>query len=282
MFRGHLHISYTNKGNGMFWLCGWLKSKKKMEPEDREVVERTAMMITGQFEGAGWGGVAGNFDGQGLSAGVLQWNFGQGTLQQLLLKYQATYGDIPRKYFPKNINPLAYYDPVEAVEFAKKFMLDDEGDVMPRWERAWDRFLTTDRGKAVQTAMSRPYLEKAEAMMIEAGMNSTRTFCFFFDVAVQNGSMKGVKVGRIPNTALLNMIIRNSGSKNKELWEKAPMSVEQTILLLAAYDRSRLSNPRWVLDVMSRKGTIAVGQGIVHGKKYDFNRWFKDQRNFLP
>jgi hypothetical protein len=45
-------------------------------------VKAKALTITSFFEG--W--LAGNFDGQGMSYGYLQWNFGSGTLQPLFLR----------------------------------------------------------------------------------------------------------------------------------------------------------------------------------------------------
>ena len=51
------------------------------------------LALTGAFETAagfpgGFSHVAGNFDGQGISFGALQWNLGQGTLQPLLAQME--------------------------------------------------------------------------------------------------------------------------------------------------------------------------------------------------
>jgi len=48
----------------------------------------TAIGITGNFENPGdpFQGVTGNFDGQGISLGVLQWNIGQGSLPPLVIE----------------------------------------------------------------------------------------------------------------------------------------------------------------------------------------------------
>lgn len=46
-----------------------------------------ALNITGSFEGnVGWKNLAGNFDGQGISMGLMQQNLGQGTLQPLWIE----------------------------------------------------------------------------------------------------------------------------------------------------------------------------------------------------
>lgn len=50
------------------------------------------MQIVARYETNGcWGGATGNFDGQWLSAGVMQWNLGTGSLQPLLKRYVTKY-----------------------------------------------------------------------------------------------------------------------------------------------------------------------------------------------
>ena len=53
-----------------------------------------AIKITSFYEGSGFDEVTGNFDGQGLSYGILQWNFGQGTLQPIFKNLFARYPNV--------------------------------------------------------------------------------------------------------------------------------------------------------------------------------------------
>ena len=51
-----------------------------------------ALNISGSFEGPnGWQNLTNNFDGQGMSYGLLNQNFGQGTLQPLLIQMRNRY-----------------------------------------------------------------------------------------------------------------------------------------------------------------------------------------------
>jgi hypothetical protein len=51
-----------------------------------------ALMATAEFETIGcWAGPVGNFDAQTLSVGVLQWNYGQNSLQPLMNAYRASF-----------------------------------------------------------------------------------------------------------------------------------------------------------------------------------------------
>lgn len=46
--------------------------------------EEKCFLLTAAFEGGGYTALSGNFDGQGVSFGFLQWNLGRGTLQPLI------------------------------------------------------------------------------------------------------------------------------------------------------------------------------------------------------
>lgn len=224
---------------------------------------KLALEITGSFEGAGWGGVARNFDGQGLSFGILQWNYGQGTLQKLLLRYQEKHGLI--EGFPEDINESARMNPTEAIKFSERMQSPQR--VKTEWQDAWRRF-----GEAnidLQKEMAEPYAKKADEMMRNFGMSSTRAFCFFFDVAVQNGSMKDVKRVTPLDEELLTII--DAAQNNKDVWLEVPSNPEQRVLLKAAWDRSLRASKQWQMDVFYRKGAIAMGCGYVHKKYRSFS-----------
>jgi hypothetical protein len=57
--------------------------------DDKGLLE-LCLKISGSFENGApdYHGVTGNFDGQGISVGVLQWNAGQGSLQIAALKHR--------------------------------------------------------------------------------------------------------------------------------------------------------------------------------------------------
>lgn len=56
---------------------------------DREAF-KIALSISGSYEGNnGWKNITGNFDGTGMSLGLLNQNFGSGTLQPMLLKMMS-------------------------------------------------------------------------------------------------------------------------------------------------------------------------------------------------
>ncbi|HEX9080201.1 MAG TPA: peptidoglycan-binding domain-containing protein, partial [Desulfuromonadaceae bacterium] len=70
------------------------------------------LALTGAFEtGAAipdcFSGLTGDCDGQGISLGVLQWNFGQGSLQPLLRRMVTDHGERCRAVFHEHCDLLA-------------------------------------------------------------------------------------------------------------------------------------------------------------------------------
>ena len=107
----------------------------------------TALQITGSFEGSGYNQISGNFDGQGISAGILQWNYGQGSLQNKILRPLIDeYGtEVIDEKFPLPVCQTAYMTPKEAIAFAKKYMLDDKGRLRKNWADGWRSRSPEDR-----------------------------------------------------------------------------------------------------------------------------------------
>lgn len=59
----------------------------KESDQNRKILSLTTYFETNKKIDDAFKIVAGNFDGQGISFGCLQWNFGQQTLQPIFLKY---------------------------------------------------------------------------------------------------------------------------------------------------------------------------------------------------
>ncbi len=85
-------------------ICTTLDFKSVTWPLDLTDFEHTyyalSLNITGSFEGhVGWKNIAGNFDGQGISLGLLQQNLGQGSLQPLLIEMYQSRLDVLESFF---------------------------------------------------------------------------------------------------------------------------------------------------------------------------------------
>jgi len=70
-------------------------------PDSLSSDDRTALVlalnISGSFEGAdGWANLSDDFDGQGVSMGLLNQNLGQGSLQPMLLRLRGEHPEVLR------------------------------------------------------------------------------------------------------------------------------------------------------------------------------------------
>jgi hypothetical protein len=208
-----------------------------------------ALEITAGFEGGGFDNVAGNFDGQGISAGILQWNLGQGTLQPLL---QGDTG------YPE-INRIVALPPNQGVAAAvSEMMLDNI--LTPNWLGIWKDVMTTRTMNQINAAT--PIGIAAMNLMRTWGLTNP-AYYWFFDVLVQDGSLRGVTASDQP------VVWNLATSENLAIWENMSFTPQQNILLRASYDRACLAKAAYRVDIFNRKATVAAGVGNVHGKYFD-------------
>lgn len=263
---------------------------------------KSAMVITGSFEGSTFNTVTGDFDGQGISAGVLQWNYGQGSLQTKILQpYIAKMGSqLMDSYFPSPVSITSTMTTKQAVAYARKHMLDGK-KLRPTWQRAWGNFLSQSVVQEIQMSAASSVGSRAFNDAISNNLRSKRAFCWFFDVYVQNGSLKGIKrpelsisqkigtwikmtLGDVPvfSEALMPFPVQDEYTANigmdaavdpinRKLWQQNEHSLidDEEGIILFNWMMLRVVRNQWATDVISRKGTIAHKVGYVHGHRYD-------------
>jgi hypothetical protein len=251
------------------------------------------LKITGHFEDSDdpLGAVSGNFDGMGISLGVLQWNIGSNSLQPIvraLGKATATstmpqFGDdlwracnatvaqglaIVRAWQPNNKLPKAVFNELKAYVRCQPFQDQQLKTARKVGNTAWDAAVDWANKQGRPTA-------------------SKREFCWFYDVFTQNGGLKSVTPKKVQdfidnhgaNSAddlicdwLAARTDDNRGAidsrKDAKLWRDA-VPDDRLFLFVASFLRTAEANPLWQSDVMNRKGTIALGTGWVHKEKHD-------------
>lgn len=249
------------------------------------------LKITGHFEDSAdpLAAVSGNFDGQGISLGVLQWNIGSNSLQPIVrfLGKAAVTATMPqfggdlwnacnttvtaglsivRAWQPDNKLPTACFNELKAFVRAQPFQTRQMTVARTVGNTAWNT---------------------ANDWAAKRGLNtvSKKDFCWFYDVYTQNGGPKSLTVKNV-NDFIANhgansaedlvcdwLALRqddNHGAidsrKNASLWRNG-VGDNNLFLFIASYLRVQLANPMWQSDAMNRKGTIVLGIGWVHGQK---------------
>ncbi|WP_216324498.1 hypothetical protein [Deinococcus aestuarii] len=223
------------------------------------------LLITGAFEGEhGFTNVAGSFDGQGVSFGVLQWNFGQGTLAPLLSEMEArdpqTFADIFGADTAQVRAALAG-PPAAQAAFAAGLQGAD-GQLQPRWKGRFVRLGLHAPFQDVQLEAAGTRLEAAKGLAREYGLGTERGLALMFDIITQNGGIAARTRGAI---------------KEAEAAERARLGRplgEVERLDIIARQRAAAASPRWRGDVLARKLTIVQGRGTVHGTRWDLGSQF--------
>ena len=254
---------------------------------------KIALEITGGIETAGnpWAGVSNDFDNQGISCGILQWNIGQGSLQPLVKKCGQT---AVQKYMPAHGDQLwtachgsiaAGLTTVRAWQPNKKL----KQDIRKQLEALFgsDEMVEQQMAAAQEVGETSMKLASRWANDLRGGEPTLREFCFFFDVVTQNGGMKGVWLDDvqtfIANTgrskvdeAVADWLVTrppttahfSDGKKNAALWRNNVVDADVDLFALA-YLRCLKSNQTFRVVVLNRKGTIALTRGWVNGSRVD-------------
>lgn len=206
--------------------------------------------------------VAGDFDGQVLSFGILQWNVGSCSLQPLLRAFREK---DPRRFRAAMEDGAEFIERLlaapcdQAPALARRVLLNRKGQVRERWLNRFRALGRTRTFQEVQIEFLLPYVHKAYRLADEFGFHSERAIALFFDIVIQNGSIPaGVR-------AQYEQDLREA----KRRLGRAPREVERMELL--ARRQAEAAHPRWVDTVRKRKITIVRGKGSVNGVRYDLD-----------
>jgi hypothetical protein len=226
----------------------------------------TCIKITGAFEGSDYDTITGNFDGCGISCGVLQFNLGTGTLQRYILNFC----NVDNYRFPVSIRPLKKLSPEDSVKWTKDIMLDANGKVKPEWAASWREFLSDPIVVNLQKRAMDKYFHQAKCIAGQLGLphDNVRAMAWAFDLSVQSWSL-GIERPQI-NDAQCESIMSMADSKNAPLWLNESLDDTQKLLLIASHLRSLKCNQKWKHAFFVRKATIAIGIGYVNGTVMNF------------
>lgn len=255
--------------------------------------------ITGTFENSGdpYVGVTGDFDGMGISCGVLQWNIGSNSLQPLVrLAGQAV---VTRTMPTKGADmwtactaPLA-----RGLAIVRSWQTGNKVDPVIAAELR--SLLGSPEMRAIQLRRITAIVQNADSQATAWAQSTGRTertlqeLVWFFDILTQNGSMKGLTHHDVEH------FIASSGAegavdvicdwlanapktwwghadcvKNAALWRDA-VPADQVDLFVLSYLRSSISGQVLARGVvMNCKGAIAFKLGHVNGTLFDFRTKF--------
>lgn len=178
--------------------------------------EQKAVAITSTLETGhrgGFSGLSGNFDGKGISFGLVNWNIGSGSLQNLLrdfarafpARWKTVFGPdadsfralIQPKDEKAQAAQLAFAIREMNVKVAKKWHVKEP------WKSYFTRLAADTEFQKIQVRYVSDLLARADYFCKYFGLTSERAFCFMFDAVSSHGKWwlqkktKGVERRRV-------------------------------------------------------------------------------------
>jgi len=240
-----------------------------LTPAERKAVEITSTLETGRR--GGFYGLSGNFDGQGLSFGLVNWTIGTGSLQPLLRdlakenpqRWNAVFGPDAARFLAV-ITPTGSAAEKEQHRFAIEQM---NSSTLRNGKRVWairepwvayfKRLSEDEAFRAIQIRYVRTLLARAEYFCRYFGLKSEAAFCFMFDAVSSHGKWWLTKKfgGKQKRRLLLREKLQALAQQHGE--GHVP---DKDVLLAIADVLGATSAPRWADKVRRRKRWFVTGE----------------------
>ncbi len=224
-------------------------------------VRDRCLQLTAHFEGHDFTLAQGNFDGAGITWGIIGFTLKGGELGRMLLEIHERRPELLEQAFG-SLGPtlvrLVKKPWAEQLAFADSISLGKRKTRLAEpWLTSFERFGELPEVQALQLdRANRAYYEPALATAAEWGLTSELGIALAFDVHVQNGGIKSAARTRI-----------------REALEGRRSPSEATLRSIIANAVADSAAARWREDVRARKLTIATGTGSVHGGKFTLLNW---------
>ncbi|WP_426233652.1 EF-hand domain-containing protein [Pseudomonas sp. TWP3-2] len=223
-----------------------------------EKAQEIALLITSAYEGStatslDYQAVAGNFDGAGVSFGIIQWNFGSGTLGPLLLAMRSKNQIKFDNCFDGNMNFQVMLNAITTGNIQSQLdWADAVAASNPNWKSSFKKIGEVEEFKAIQLEFAAHYNQKINScldLMRELAPHlmktvQLRTYCALFDLCVQQEGL--VKAEQLIRTE----------------FPSAQISTQKDLLIFVCRKRAEKAIVNWRSDAFSRR------MGIIQGQMY--------------
>lgn len=225
------------------------------------------LQLTARFEGHGYQLIAGNFDGAGLTWGIIGFTLKHGEIQAIVNEIATRAPDLLHSIFGSETNGLigrfqansvdALIEWADSISTGKKKQL-----VQEPWRSGFAALGAHPLVQEIQRRRAREnYFDGATATATRLNLVTELGHALCFDIHVQNGGLKKTVEASF-RTAVAKRSGPRSERKRRELLAR----------LVAASAKKAFQQ-----DVLSRKQAIAVGAGIVHGQFFQLSNWGLDE-----
>ncbi|MCA2508120.1 MAG: peptidoglycan-binding protein [Microcystis sp. M54BS1] len=250
------NLSPTGKIDEEMW-------KQLIAPELPSIQE-LCLQLTADFEGTGFTKVVGNFDGAGLTWGIIGFTLSNGELGKILKEIHQRYPNLFEQAFGNLADDLLKIldkSLAEQKAWADSISLgSNKYKVKEPWNTAFETLGSFPEVQAIQIEQIQEYWDIAIRDAQKFNLQTELGLALCFDIAVQNGGIDSHESVEIQHK--INQL---------------QPTTEQDIRKIISNVVAEHSNPKWIEDVRKRKLTIATSQGKVHGANYEVKSWGLDE-----
>jgi peptidoglycan hydrolase-like protein with peptidoglycan-binding domain len=223
------------------------------------------LQLTASFEGTGFKGAVGNFDGAGVTFGIIGFTAKDGELGRLVADAKRADPTILTRCFGDLSSALEHglgaASVADRVAFGASISTGTRMyNLQEQWRQAFERFGSEPTVKRLQLARAfNVYWTKAKEIFARYDLTQALDAALAYDIAVQNGGVKA--------------------SADEEIRRRiAGVTDPQHKRTIIAEEVRDAAAARWRADVFSRKSAIATGSGLVHSAHYELVDWGLDSR----
>jgi peptidoglycan hydrolase-like protein with peptidoglycan-binding domain len=253
-FQASNHLQPTGAVTDQVW--------QKLANSSAPSMFERCLQLTASYEGTGYTHVVGNFDGAGITWGIIGFTLlAGGELGVVIGKINTDFPALVAQAFGANAAKLLHIcDPATSVAEKTAFAnsVTRDGGVIEPWNTAFQTLGGFPEVQALQTQRAHDiYWAIAVGDGRALSMEEELDLALMFDVAVQNGGLQG--------NHLLQPI--------KHAFAAEKPATEQARRLIVTRFVTDASNPASADDVNSRKSCISTGSGTVHRSTYLLADW---------
>jgi peptidoglycan hydrolase-like protein with peptidoglycan-binding domain len=219
----------------------------------------TGSIETGAAPPECFAGLTGDFDGQGISFGAIQYALGAGSLGDFLRELDKRSPSTIDDVFHENAGVLraVLKSPIdEQLTWARSIQHAIRNHLDEPWAGMFKALGRQPACQTLQVETAGRRFDAGVALCQEYGLWSERAVALMFDIKVQNGSISPLTKAQI-----------QQDFANMTAVERTEIEVER--LRIIARRRAAASKAEWAADVLARKMAIAEGAGVIHGRHYD-------------
>lgn len=255
-FQAGKHLPVTGTVSDSTWTA-------LFQTTEPPIFER-CLQVTASFEGTRFNGVVGNFDGAGITWGIIGFTLLNGELGAVLAAVNAENPALIEQIFGSNAAEIMRMtgpatNASEKLAWANSISRGSQNlSVAEPWQTCFRNLGAQREVQKVQIDRARDvYWKKALEDARNLGCLEELDLLLMYDTAVQNGGMDAQS--RRPMV--------------EERFRSQSPATEQEKRRIIAEVVADTASPQWRKDVLDRKIAIATGEGSVHGGKYNLTDW---------